>query len=206
MLRESSANVAFVMRVRYRRLAAALAVAAVACHASACGLEGDPVTLQKVAVGYAYPDSLSVMAAVSPARLSGKLDRTITIGAQTADELQRASRRIGAALWKLRVRLASAARGDVPSLAIVLLEPMLWSRLATADGVPELTIHVDGPAMDDVVAVTEEVVITAINEGTLSAGEALSLDLIRLYGGDAQVASARGWLRASDLFNPGSRS
>ena len=156
-----------------RGVPALLALAAIASHASACGLEGDPVTLQMVAVGYAYPDSLNVMAAVSSARLSGKLDRTIRIGAQTPEQLQRTSLRIRAALWQLRARLASGAPGDAPSIAIVLLEPMLWSRIATTKGAPELTIHVDGPATDDVVAVTEEVVIAAINEGTLTAGEAL---------------------------------
>jgi hypothetical protein len=42
----------------FKSLAAALA----AGHVSGCGLEGDPVTLEKVAVAYAYPDSLNVMA------------------------------------------------------------------------------------------------------------------------------------------------
>ena len=186
--------------------ATVLALGAIACHVSACGLEGDPVTLQKVAVGYAYPDSLKVMAAVSQARIAGRLDRTITIGAQTPEQLQRTSLRIRASLWKLRARLASATSGEAPSIAFVLLEPMLWSRIATANGVPELTVHVDGPATDDVVAVTEAVVIAAINEGTLTAGEAMATGFIRLYGSDGAVASVRAWLLASDNLNPGSGS
>jgi len=189
-----------------RGSASALALGAIACHASACGLEGDPVTLQKAAIGYAYPDSLNVMAAVSSARLSGKLDRTITIGAQTPEQLQRTSLQIRASLWKLRGRLASARSGEAPSIAFVLLEPMLWSRIATRNGVSELTVHVEGPATDDVVAVTEAVVIAAINEGTLTAGEALATGFIRLYGSDGDVASARAWLLASDNLNPGSGS
>jgi hypothetical protein len=187
-------------------LAVAAALASVVSHTSACGLEGDPVTLQKVAVGYAYHDSLNVMAAVSSARLAGKLDRTITIGAQTPEQLQIASMRIRAALWQLRARLATRAPGDAPSIAIVLLEPMLWSRIATTNGALELTVHVDGPGPDDVVAVTEAVVITAINQGTLMAGEAIATGLIRLYGSDGAVASARAWLQTSDKFNPGSGS
>ena len=63
---------------------AALAIALLAGPASGCGLEGDPVAVEKLAVSYVYPDSLKVMAAVSSARLAGKLDRTITIGSQTA--------------------------------------------------------------------------------------------------------------------------
>ncbi len=144
------------------------------------------------------PNSLNVMAAVSSARLSGKLDRTITIGTQTPEQLERTSLRIRAALWQLRARLASSPTGAAPSLAIVLLEPMMWSRIATAEGTPKLTLHVDGPATGDVVAVTEEVVLVAINEGKLTAGEALEQGLVRLYGSDGDVASARAWLQATD--------
>ena len=88
-------------------IAIALAGAVLAGPASSCGLEGDPVTLQKAAIGYAYPDSLNVMAAVSQARLAGRLDRTISIGVQTPEQLRRTSLRIGAALWQLRARLSS---------------------------------------------------------------------------------------------------
>lgn len=179
-------------------VAAGLATTLLAGHASGCGLEGDSMTLEKVAVSYAYPDSLNVMAAVSSARLSGKLDRTITIGLQTAEQLERTSLRIRAALWQLRGRLASAPPGAMPSLAIVLLEPMMWSRIATAEGAPKLMLHVDGPATGDVVTVTEEVVLVAINEGKLTAGEALEQGLVRLYGSDGDVASARAWLQATD--------
>ena len=187
-------------------LAVAAALASVVSHTSACGLEGDPVIVQRVAVGYAYPESLSVLAAVSSARIAGKLDRTIWIGAQTPEQLQITGMRIRAALWQLRARLATRAPGDAPSIAIVLLEPMLWSRIATIGGTAALTIHLDGPAADDVVAVTEEVVIAAINDGTLMAGEAIATGLIRLYGSDGAVASARAWLQASDKFNLGSGS
>ena len=193
------------LRQRARRmLAVVLAGTTLVGHASGCGLEGDPVTLQMVAMGYAYPDSLNVMATVSQARLAGKLDRTISIGVQTPEQLRRASLRIGAALWQMRARLARGAPGDAPSLAIVLIEPMMWSRISTAKGAPELTIHVNGPATGDVVVVTEAVVIAAINEGTLTTGEALSAGLIRFYGADNEVASTRAWLLASDSVNPGS--
>ena len=74
------------------------------------------------------------------------------------------------------------------------------------DGTPRLTLHVDGPAAGDVVAVTEEVVLVAINEDKLTAGEALSLGLIRLYGSDGDVASARAWLQATDNYKRGNGS
>ena len=187
-------------------LVAALAIALLTGPASGCGLEGDPIAVEKVAVSYAYPDSLNVMAAVSSARLAGKLDRTISIGVQSSEQRLITSLRIAAALWQLRGRLASASTGPAPSLAIVLLEPMMWSRIATAEGAPKLMLHVDGPASGDVVAVTEEVVLVAINENKISAGDALSLGLVRLYGDDGDVASARAWLQATDNTKRGSGS
>ena len=196
------------MSVRTDKVAAALALAlaAIAFGASACGLEGDPVTVQKVVVGWAYPDSLSVMASVSSARLSGKLDKTIAIGTQTPEQLRETSLNIRAALAQLRARLARGTPRQAPSIAIVLLEPMMWSRIATTAGTPGLTLHVDGPATGDVVVVTEAVVLAAINDGRMTAGEALSLGLLRLYGNDGDVASARAWLQTSDASNPGRES
>ena len=187
-------------------LSVALAAALLTGSASGCGLEGDPVTVERVAVSYAYPDSLNVMAAVSSARLAGKLDRTISIGSQTPEQLEKTSLRIRAALWQLQGRLARAPTDAAPSLAIVLLEPMMWSRIATTDGTPRLMLHVDSPAAGDVVAVTEEVVLVAMNEGRITAGEAISLGLVRLYGSDGDVASARAWLQATDNTKRGSGS
>lgn len=191
------------MIARTGAVAAALVLAAVASRATACGLEGDPVTVQKVALGFAYSDSLNVMASVSSARLSGKLDKTIAIGTQTPEQLRQTSLNVRAALAQLRMRLARGTPRHAPSIAIVLLEPMMWSRIATPGRSPGLALHVDGPAAGDVVAVTEAVVLTAINEDRMTAGEALSLDLIRLYGSDGDVASARAWLQEGDASNPG---
>jgi len=179
-------------------LIAALLAALTAEHASGCALEGDDVTLQRVVLNIVYPESLYVLGAVSSARLSGRIDRTLRICA-TPKDLRSAAFRINAALCKLRARLASDAPAEAPpALAIVLLEPMLWSRLSTEAGTLKLAFHVDGPVRGDVVAVTEEPVIAAINGGTLSAGDALSLGLLRLYGNAPDVASARAWLRAGD--------
>ena len=182
-----------------RMLVAAAAAALLAGYASACGLEGDDVTLQRVALNLVYPDALHVLGAVSSARLSGRLDRTLGIDSTlTAEELRMMLLRISAGLSKLRARLADGAPAKPPPLSIVLLDPMLWSRVAIEDGMVKLTIHIDGPAPGDVVAVTEEPVIAAINSGTLSARDALSLGLLRLYGSPSEIASVRSWLQARD--------
>ena len=102
--------------------------------------------------------------------------------------------------------LSGALQPALRFAAIVLREPVMWSRIATAEGAPKLLLHVDGPAAGDVVAVTEEVVLVALNEDKISAGEAISLGLVRLYGNDGDVASARTWLQATDNFQGGSGS
>ncbi len=194
-------NLNFRARAGWRRmLIAAAATALIAGDASSCGLEGDDVTLQRVALNLVYPDALHVLGAVSSARLSGRLDRTLGMDSMlTAEEHRTVMLRISSGLRKLRARLASDARAEPPPLSIALLEPMLWSRITTEEGTLKLTVHIDGPAPDDVVAVTEEPVIAAINNGTLSARDALSLGLVRLYGSVPDVALARSWLQAGHL-------
>ena len=63
---------------RYSLLGAVLVATLLAGHASACALEGDDVVLKRVAVGYAYPDSLDVLGAVSRVTLAGELNRMPT--------------------------------------------------------------------------------------------------------------------------------
>jgi len=181
-------------------LFAAAAIALLAGYASACSLESDDVTLQRVALDVVYPDALNVLGAVSAARLSGRLDRTLGIDAtRTSEELRMVRLRIDATLEKLRARLALAVPAELlPALSIVLVEPMLWCRVATEGGTLNLAVHIDGPMRGDVVAVTEEPVIAAINSGSLSARDALSLGLFRLYGSASDVASVRSWLRRTD--------
>ena len=180
-------------------LAALLCASFFAGHASACALEGDDVVLKRVAVGYTYPDSLDVLEAVSRATLAGKLDRMPTVGAAlTPTGRQAEIGRLSRLLSKLEVRLARHAPAGMPPLSIVLLEPMLWSRIAIEKGKPRLSIHVGGPAQGDVVAVTEAPVVAALAEGTLSAREAVSLGLMRLYGSESRLKAARLYLGAGD--------
>ena len=184
-----------------RRALSAVAIAALLLgEALACGLEGDEMTVRRFALDYEYPDALQVLGAVSDARVSGRLDRSLWINLATLspEERQAVMLRIRAGLWKLRARLANGAPAHPPPLSIVLLQPVLWSRIAFEDETLKLTVHVDRPAPGDVVVVTEEAVIAAINSGALTAGDADASGLLRLYGSASDVASVRAWFQARD--------
>lgn len=199
------------LRARFgRALLRTLAVALAAGHAAACGLEGNDVSLQRGAMNWAYPDSLHVLGAVAAAQHAGLLaampafDAT-TPSASAADRY--AMIRVGRDLWKMRARLAAAPRpGAQPALAIVLLEPMLWSRIVADGDALKLVVHVEGAAPDDVVVVTEAPVVAAIGDGRMSASDALSGGLMRLYGPVGAAAAADDWLRAADAPRPAARA
>ena len=175
---------------------------ALAPSAWGCSLEGGDVVLQRSALGVAYPGALNVLGAVSSARRSGRIDPWRGLGAPASAAERRAERtRIESSLGQLRSRLAAAAPARLPALAVVLIEPMMWNRLASRGTRLELAVHVAGPARADVVAVTDEPVIASLNSGRLGAGEALALGLVRLYGRPAQVESVRSWLEHGDAVH-----
>ena len=193
---------------RRRALAAATALLALALAGPAwsCALEGDDVVLLRSALNVAYPQALNVLGAVSAARRSGRIDRWRGLDEPTGSAEQRAERaRIAASLGQLRARLAAATPPGAPALSIVLVEPMLWSRLAPKGARLDLATHVAGPVRGDVVAVTDEPVLASLNDGRVTAGEALALDLVRLYGPPAQVESVRAWLERGDATRAAAR-
>jgi hypothetical protein len=179
--------------------AAGLLAAALAGPGWGCALEGDDGVLLRSAMNVAYPQALNVLGAVSSARRSGRIDRWRGLDEPTGAAEKRAEHaRIAASLGQLRARLAAATPAGAPALSIVLVEPMLWSRLVTRGARLDLAVHVSGPVRGDVVVVTDEPVIASLNDGRLTAGDALALDLVRLYGRPVQVESVRAWPERGD--------
>jgi hypothetical protein len=74
---------------------------------------------------------------------------------------------------------------------VVLLGPVMWSRMESSGGMLKPALHVAGPEPGDVVVVTDIAAIEAIAGGTLSFSEALDLGVVRLYGPPADVAATR---------------
>jgi hypothetical protein len=182
-----------------RAIALAASLAAASGAAWPCGLE-DPssITIRRGMLNMAYPESLHVGTAVWQAQLAGQLPRDplaqrgdLTPEARTAMRLIRANTLLRQFAARLAEPGAATAR---PSLAVVLLGPVMWNRIEAERGAVKPLLHVAGPEQGDVVVVTEIAVVEAIAAGSLAFDEALALGVMRLYGPAADVSAARGWL------------
>jgi hypothetical protein len=146
-------------------------------------------------IEWAYPKSLHVVSAVWKAQLDGviagspqqKPTTSILGNYGTATHLLR---RLGERLSTSQENLPAE-----PSLSLVLIGPVLWTRYTAISTRRELQFHTAGPAPGDVVVVTDEPVIEAIVNGRLTADTAESRGLMRYYGGASDISAIRSFLR-----------
>lgn len=184
-----------------------LRAALLACAAGA-GVPGwacafhDQVQLARGMMNWSYPDSLHVGTAVWLAQRDGRLARDAAPARGDGLSAEASSRlrylKLALLLHELgRVLAEAPGRRVRPNLAVVLLEPMLWSRYAVEDGRVRSTVHAGGPEGGDVVIVTEAPVIEALVAGRLPARDAVRLGVLRLYGSPADSSAAIDWLSAT---------
>jgi hypothetical protein len=174
-------------------------IAGISVPAWPCGFH-DPAQMQLGLMNWVYPESLHVRTAVWQAQLDGRLARDelsdraeLTAEARAQLGYLRTTRLLG----QLRGTLAGAKGPEPrPTLAVVLLGPMLWSRYEMSDGGLQLQVHVNGPQPGDIVVVTESAVVDALIAGNLSGREAFELGLLRIYGRAADAENAVEWLSA----------
>lgn len=180
------------MGLHRKRIALALLAAAVTSPALACGFH-EPSAMARGMMNWAYPDSLHVRTAVWKAQSAG----TLAQDAVEEGPNQLAFARTVFELRRLSKLLDDARRGGPrPSIALVLLESMLWSRFETAGGSLALQLHVEGPAPGDVVIVTEAAVVSALVTGSVTARDAIRLGLAKLYAPPPDATATIGWLAA----------
>jgi len=167
--------------------------------AAGCGFE-DPnsIGLRRGLLNFALPDSLHVGTAVWQAQLAGALPRDALAQRDDLAPEARATLRLlkaNAVVTQVAARLSEASGATPhPNLAVVLLGPVLWSRLETSGGTVRAAVHVAGPEDGDVVVVTDIPVIEAIASGDLDFAQALERRVMRLYGAPPAVADAQRWL------------
>jgi hypothetical protein len=166
----------------------------------ACGLHGDDASFQRGVIYAAYPESLHVVTKVWNAQLAGTLERDEAQRPDMAPEGRRQLEYLRTALLlrQLQGRLAAAPTlKPRPSIAVLLLGPMMWSRYIPQEAGVALNLHVEGPADNDLVVVTEAPVIRALAEKRLTIRKAVQLGVLRFYGAPAVSDSALKWLSNS---------
>ncbi len=184
-----------------RRLAIACLALAAAGAARPCGFENpNSVAGQRGIMNLAFPKSAWVSTAVWQAQKAGDLPPDALAQRDDLTPQARASLQLMRATWLLktlakRLDVAPGAE-DRPAIAVVLMGPMLWSRVEPRDGAiaARAQIHVGGPEPGDVVLVTDTPAIEAIVSAGMRFERAQELGLVRLYGSAAQLGAVQAWL------------
>ncbi len=183
------------------RLAIPLGAALVAVSGAAwpCGLhDASSLAALRGFLNVAYPNSLYVGTAIWQAQLAGALPRD---DLAPQDDLTPETRgmmrlvQVNALIRALAVQLGSAGAARArPPVSVVMVGPVLWSRLEPQGETVLAKIHVAGPQQGDVVIVTDTPVLRALVNGEMAFAKALDVGLVRLYGEQAKVHAARMWL------------
>ena len=181
--------------------ACALALAASGA-AWSCGFDNpNSAMVQRGMMNLAFPKSAYVRTAIWQAQLAGELPRDALAGRDDlAPQASGTLRLMHATLLIKRLAGQLGAVPDAagtPSVALVLLGPMLWSRLEPQGGSLQARVHVNGAQPGDVVLVTDTPVVEAIVEGSLRFEQAIERGLVRLYGSQQRIDRLTTWLAAS---------
>ena len=185
-----------------RRGMAVCALALVANGAAwPCGFD-DPnsAKVQRGMMNLAFPKSAYVRTAIWQAQLAGELPRDSLAGRDDLTPQAISTMRLIHAtvlLKRLAKQLGSAPDdADHPTIALVLVGSMLWSRFEPQGASVQAQVHVSGAQAGDVVVVTDTPAIEAIVKGDLSFEQAIERGLMRLYGPQAQIDRLTTWLVA----------
>ncbi|MBY0224785.1 MAG: hypothetical protein K2Q28_03155 [Hyphomicrobium sp.] len=148
------------------------------------------MTSARAMIDWAYPKSLHVISAVWRAQLDGLIAGSAHIKPAPSIMGNYATaahvlRRLGEKISSQRANPAS------PSVSLVLIGPVLWTRFSAGGDRSEPQIHTGGPAPGDVVVVTDEPVIEALLDGRLTADTAENKGLIRYYGSPTGITAIR---------------
>lgn len=191
-------------------VAAVLLAAAPAPGAFACGYE-DPQSVSRGFLNWLYPDSLHVIGAISREVAARRLPPA-NFNRASVDLFGRRYSATKMALEQFGEMLSAAApTPSQPSLSLVLVEPVLWTRFERGANGLHARVHVSGVEPGDLVLVSGEAVISEIAKGRLTVGHATKTGLIRIYGLEEQKAQfidtyqqvgssplATGWSRGKE--------
>jgi hypothetical protein len=167
--------------------AAVLTTAYSPSQSLACGYHDD-VSIARGLLNWVYPNALHALGAISTAVAERRLPPPNPHTAGLSD-FGSGYRMTLTALERFAEALSAAAERPAPfSYALVLVEPMLWTRFEARQGELRTQIHISGPQPGDLVLISGKGVIAEIANGRLEMGEAHRLGLVRMYGSEEQRA------------------
>jgi hypothetical protein len=171
-------------------------------RAFACAFDG----MFDGSIGYVHPRSVEVALGVRKAVADGVLaEQALAPGQHDAAALWRATEQLRQFGRRISASSAGAA-ANIPNIAALLSESALWTRyVATLNGFVAL-VHASGPQLSDAVIVTDLAVLTALNNGSLSMGDALGRTLIVIDANGPQVDDTANLLMAAFARGVGSNT
>ena len=143
----------------------------------ACGYH-DTVNTRKGALNWIYPNSLHVRSAIWQAQAQGKLP---AYEAVTYQETERVLKVLGSRFSKL------STDDQAQRFSVVLVETVLWSQFNPRGSEHKMAVDTDGPIVGDLVVVTDEPVLYAVETEELSLSMAVESGLMKLYGDSEQI-------------------
>ena len=150
---------------------------------AACGYHDSPEArknVQKGMLNWVYPNSLHVHWPIWQAQAEGKLPSADTLSFQETERVLKVlSSRFG--------KLTPADR--LERFSMVLVETVLWSQFTVAGSQCEVAIDVEDPIIGQLVVVTDEPVLYALEKDSLALSVALESGLVKLYGQPEQVSN-----------------
>lgn len=156
----------------------------------ACGYDGMAMDLAT-----AHPASLPVALAIFEAYQAKLLAKPVTLPGGFG------MRRAQIMLEKLRVALAPSVMGE--SFSLLLVEPGLWAHFDGTGAQLRVILHVAAPAAGDNAIITGEGVLLALEQGKLSAEQALQAGLIQVQAApEPRERLTASW---SQAFGPAAR-
>ena len=153
----------------------------------ACGYDS-PQSVSRGALSWSYPDSLYVIGAISREVAARRLPLA-NFDRGGVDLFRHKFKLTATSLAQFGAMLSAASERFPSSVAVVLVEPMLWARFEPAADGLRTAIHVSGAQRGDLVIVTGEAVIAEIAARHLTFGQAYARGIMRLYGEEAQIAA-----------------
>lgn len=145
--------------------------------AMACGYH-DSLETRISMLNWWYPNCLHVRSEIWDAQALGKVPGYETVSYQ---ETERVLKVLGSRFSKLN------PDGHAQRFSMVLVETVLWSQFDLNGSQYKMTVDTDGPIVGELVAVTDEPVIYALEMEELSLSMAVESGLVKLYGDPEQV-------------------